>query len=166
MDLEVAITTALAYEDRVCAVYRDAEAATDDPEGRRIFGMLLAEEVGHVRYLQARLQEWRAEGRVRDEPLTTTLPASVARSERNLRRKFTGRDARSAVGMLRRALVVEAETSAFYRWLLGTLGEEDRRMFARFDEIEAGHYAFVQSQIDGLTQDAHWFVFKEFDLDG
>ena len=165
MNLEGAISNALAYEERVAALYQEAELATDDPEGRRIFGMLRGEEEGHVRYLRARLQEWFAEGRVREEPLATVLPASAARSERTLRLRFTGRDASTTVGFLRRALAAEAETGAYYRHLLGALAEEDRRLFVRFDQIEAAHYDFVQAQIDGLTRDAHWFAFKESDLE-
>jgi hypothetical protein len=38
-------------------------------------------------------------------------------------------------------------------------------MFARFLEIEAGHIAIVQAELDYISHTGYWFDFKEFDME-
>lgn len=62
-------------------------------------------------------------------------------------------------------LELERQTSAFYRRLVDTLSEADRGMFSRFLEIEAGHLAIVQAEIDSLNGMGTWFDVMEFSLE-
>jgi len=66
---------------------------------------------------------------------------------------------------LRKALAAERETSAFYRTMVGEVAEEQRQLFARFLEIEEGHVAIVEAELDAVTGSGFWFGIKEFDLE-
>jgi len=167
MDLEPALLTAIDYETRVCHVYDEAIAAVDDPHGKEIFTRLLREEQGHLRYLEARLAEWRRDGRVRLEVLATALPnrVSIEASGDRLKRRFAGRSVTTAVEHLRRALAVETETGAYYRGLLSQLAPEHRSLFAPFATIEEGHYDYVQMQLDALSGSAFWYGYDEVNVE-
>jgi len=67
--------------------------------------------------------------------------------------------------LLKKALELERAASGFYRELVGTLGTENRAMFARFLEIESGHLAIVQAEIDAVTGTGTWFDFMEISLE-
>ena len=62
MDIELAIKTALDFENRVVKVYEEAAAATQDPDGKKMFEVLAREERSHVKYLEAKLEEWKKSG--------------------------------------------------------------------------------------------------------
>ena len=66
--------------------------------------------------------------------------------------------------MLKKALALEQETSAFYGSLVDELGE-DGKLFARFMEIEEGHLAIVQAELDYLNKTGTFFDFQEFTLE-
>jgi rubrerythrin len=67
--------------------------------------------------------------------------------------------------LLKSALAVESETGQFYRRMTSELDEQGRALFEPFVEIEDGHYAIVQAQIDALSGFGYWFDFMEFDLE-
>ena len=66
---------------------------------------------------------------------------------------------------LYQALAAEDETSAFYLQMVRELPVEGQRLFARFLEIEDGHGAIVQAEIDSVKHLGFWFDLKEFDLE-
>jgi hypothetical protein len=45
------------------------------------------------------------------------------------------------------------------------LPPEGQSLFSRFLEIEDGHGAIVQAEIDNVKQMGFWFDLKEFDLE-
>jgi hypothetical protein len=49
--------------------------------------------------------------------------------------------------------------------MVGELPAEGQSLFARFLEIEEGHMAVVQAEIDNVNQLGFWFDLKEFDLE-
>ena len=67
--------------------------------------------------------------------------------------------------MLSKALQVEVETSAFYRRMVAEMEGAAREMFARFLEIEDGHIAAVQAELDFISHNGFWFDFQEFDME-
>jgi rubrerythrin len=171
MNLEEAITTALDYEGKVYRTYREAMERSTDEVGRRVFKTLCDEEKGHLDYLRQRLDEWRNTGTVTVEELDTALPDIPAIHEgvQRLRERVAGKPT-SKIGteleMLRRALQVETETSAFYQQMVRSLDADGKRLFERFVEIEEGHKAIVQAEIDCVSGTGFWFDTKEFDLSG
>jgi rubrerythrin len=73
--------------------------------------------------------------------------------------------AATEVEHLKRALAAEKETSAFYRKMVAEMPEERRQLFARFLEIEEGHVAIVEAELDAVSGFGFWFGMKEFDLE-
>jgi len=167
MDIETAITTALQFENRVVGVYEDAAKATLDPAGRRMFETLVKEEKSHVAYLEHKLAEWRATGRVTAEKLATLIPPRerIEDGVRRLRSRVATAAPEKELALLRRALEVEIGAGDFYRSVVRELPAEARMLFQRFVEIEQGHQAIVQAEIDSVTGLGFWFDVREFDLE-
>lgn len=168
MDLKEALTTAIHYEHMVRDHYLKAREEVLSPQGKRVFDTLAREEQGHVDYLESRLAEWSHWGKISSPELATALPPLDWVAE--ARRKVSGGPDRTVavqeeLELLKVALELERQTSSFYRKLVDTLPEADRGMFARFLEIEAGHLAIVQAEIDSLNGMGTWFDFMEFSLE-
>ncbi len=76
------------------------------------------------------------------------------------------RDYGTELEMLRKALALEQETSNFYRKMVAEMKvAEESALFKRFLEIEEGHQAIVQAEIDYLTGTGNFFNFEEFNLE-
>jgi rubrerythrin len=169
MTLDQAIKTALEFESKVARTYLEAEQKAADPVGRKVFGQLAKEEQGHIAYLESRLSEWQQGGHVSAQTLGTVVPdrARLKAGVAELAKKVKGKRADHAaeVQLLQRALAAELETSAFYRRMVAELPEEGQRLFARFVEIEEGHVAIVQAELDSVTGLGFWFDMQEFELE-
>ena len=168
MKIEEAIKTAIEYENRVCDVYAEAVEAARNDTARRVFSTLSDEERGHVDFLEHCLGTWSEKGVLSAEGLTTAIPSpeSIKKGVKTLEKKLGGSPAEGAeVEMLHRALEVEVETSAFYAKMVDVLPPEGKQLFERFVEIEEGHKAIVQAEIDSVTGLGFWFDFQEFDLE-
>jgi rubrerythrin len=171
MTLEQAIQTALDYENKVCAVYEEATARAVDPTAKRMLEVLVSEERRHVEYLESRLAEWKQTGCVTVAALATEVPSAerIREGVKTLedRIKLPEPQRREAIETLRRALQVETETSRFYGRMVSELPSgEHRRLFQRFLEIEAGHGAIVQAELDSVQGNGFWFDTREFGLEG
>jgi rubrerythrin len=169
MTIEEAIKTAIAFEKKVHATYLTAAKRAEDPVAKRVFGTLADEEQGHIDYLQSRLVEWQKDGCLSGEQLRTVLPA-VERIRAGVKRLRTQVAQRKSshpgeLDSLRQALAAEEETSAFYRQMVRELPAEGQSLFTRFLDIEDGHAAVVQAEIDNVNQMGFWFDLKEFDLE-
>ena len=66
---------------------------------------------------------------------------------------------------MRQSLDAELETAAFYLRMVSELDAAGRAFFARFVEIEQGHVAIVQAEIDAVTGLGFWFDVQEFRLE-
>ena len=66
--------------------------------------------------------------------------------------------------MLAKALKMEQETSDFYRQMVSEMGDEGI-LFERFLEIEDGHQAIVQAELDYLNKTGTFFDFQEFNME-
>lgn len=167
MEIEIAIKTALQYENRVVGVYREAARSTLDAAGKRMFETLVREEESHVRYLEHKLDEWKRTGHVVPERLTTLIP-SVERIEEGVKKlhdRVATPSCENELKLLKRALEVEVETGTFYRSIVRELSPEGQMLFQRFIEIEEGHQKIVQAAIDSVTGLGFWFDMQEFNLE-
>lgn len=166
MTLEEAITTAIDYETRATTAYLASAAEITDEAGRRVFRVLGEEEQEHVDYLRGRLKEWQETGSVSLPQLDSAVPARKVIEEGvgKLDDQVAQRVGDTEREMLQTALAMEREASAFYRRLVDELGE-DGRMFERFLEIEEGHEALVQAELDYLNRSGTFFDFREFTLE-
>ncbi|HPQ41659.1 MAG TPA: ferritin family protein [bacterium] len=172
MTLEEAIRTAIEFEVNVRNVYRDAVRKIADEGGRKVLQTLAAEEQDHVDYLTERLREWKDAGQIKVTAIPRSLPSpeTIQRGIETLQEKITApagqvADRESDLRMLERALEVEKRTSAFYERMVRELPPESRGMFERFLEIEKGHLAIVEAEIDSVSGMGFWFGFPEFDLE-
>ena len=170
MDLSEAIRTALEYEGRVHKTYQDAMAAAVSDAGKRVFKTLCDEEMGHIKYLRSRLDEWENSGKITVAKLSTAIPTKAAINEgvKKLQAKI-GSEVSSKhdaeLQFLKKALDVEVETSNFYKEMVRTLDSDGRTMFERFVEIEEGHQAIVQAELDMVSGSGFWFDTMEFNLE-
>jgi len=166
MTIEEAIRTAIDVEEDVRDIYVRAAEATEDPTGKRIFSVLGEEEQGHVDYLKSRLVEWEKTGHVTPAELDTVVPEpeKISTAMDGLDERMQDVDRGGELGMLRKALDAERKTSDFYRDLVNKLPPEGQALFSRFVDIEDGHLAIVQAEIDRLTGHGVWFDFQEFQL--
>jgi rubrerythrin len=168
LTVEEAIQTSIEYENRVRDVYVEAVRLSEHPDGKKLFQVMADEEQHHVNYLDEKLKEWREKGEVTTEGLKTAIPSKEAIEEEvaKLETDVSGKPGRVEVDFLRKALAVERETSGFYRRMVKELPQEARHLFSRFLEIEEGHLAIVQAQIDLAVGTGYWFDFQEFTLGG
>lgn len=167
MTVEEAITSALEYEHKVRDHYARAAAATDDPKGKAVFGLLAREEQGHIDYLNSRLESWRRDGALKTPALATALPSRqwLAEGRAKMVKVSLNRPYDGEIRMLKDALKLEQAVSDHYRRLVGNLSGEVQGMFGRFLEIEDGHTALVRAEIDALEKNNFWFDVSEFDLE-
>ena len=166
MTIEEAIKTALEYETKVEQTYRDAAKASTDEAGKRVFTTLADEERGHIDYLNSRMSEWQKTGHVTIETLVTVVPPQdrinegVGRLEKSVTTK--GNMGSVELEWLQRALSLEQETGAFYKRVVSELSDEGQQLFQRFVEIEEGHAAIVQAEIDAVGGMGFWFDVQEW----
>jgi rubrerythrin len=167
MTIEEAIKTAIQYEKKVVQVYEDAARSSADDIGKKIYAAFVKEEEQHVVYLVERLNEWKATGRVTAASLGTVVP-SRGRIDEGIR-TLESRVARTApeaeMRLLKRALDIEIETSAFYVRVVKELPPEGQALFERFVEIEKGHQAIVQAEMNAVAGNGYWFDIPEISME-
>jgi len=166
--IEQAIKTGIEFELEVRHVYSEAAKKFKDPVARKIFGVLADEEDRHVEYLEARLAEWEQRGAVTAAALETVIPsqAAIDAALGRLTKRMAEQDFGVELEMLKKALALEIEATKFFSQLVAELKDEEQKLFARFVEIEAGHEAIVQAEIDALTGLGFWFDYTEYRFDG
>ena len=169
MKLDNAIKTALSYEDGVYRVYLEAMNKTADPAAKRILKVLCEEEMGHLKYLQARLEEWQRTGKITVKKLGTSIPAreAIEKDMENLRKTVKTKHTKQILELelLKKALDAEMKTTAFYKEMVSKLDGEGQELFKRFVEIEEGHEAIVRAEINTVGNWGFWFDTPEFRLE-
>lgn len=169
MKLQEAIKTALEYEAGVHKIYLEAMNKTENEKAKRIFKMLGEEELAHLHYLQDRLKEWQQTGKIEVKELGTSIPSpstiekSLKDLQRTVKEKHTGQILE--LEWLKRALEAEIKSSNFYKEMVAKLDGEGQTLFKRFVEIEEGHQAIVQAEINAVGNWGFWFDTPEFRLE-
>jgi rubrerythrin len=169
MKLDNAIKTALEYEEGVHEVYLEAMKKAGSAAAQRIFKVLCDEEQGHLLYLQDRLKEWRASGKIVVKSLETAFPSrqAIEKSLQDLRMTVKPKISKQALELelLKKALEAEIKAGNFYKEMVSKLDGEGQRLFKRFVEIEEGHEAIVRAEIDAVGNWGFWFDTPEFRLE-
>ena len=173
MELDQAIRTAIEYVAGVHRTYQEAMQRASDVKARRFFEVLRDEEMSHLKYLRERLEEWTRDGKIQVAELDTAVPSreAIDLSLQELRRELVPGSApkgrhMAELDLLRQALTAETETSNFYKEMVSTLEGDGRALFRRFVEIEEGHQAIVQAEIDSVNGLGVWFDTMELSLEG
>jgi rubrerythrin len=169
MKLDEAIKVALEYEAGVHKVYLDAMNQTADETAKRIFAVLCREEAEHLTYLEERLSEWQASGKIQVKALGTLLPGreAIKKGLEDLGKTVKPQPTKQIpeLELLKKALEAEIATSNFYREMVRTLDGDGQKLFKRFVEIEEGHEAIVQAQMNTVGNWGFWFDMPEFRLE-
>lgn len=167
MTIEEAIKTAIQYEKRVVQVYEEAVRSSEDETGKKIYAALVKEEEQHVVYLVNRLNELKATGRVTAASLGTVVPSRerIEEGVRTLQSRVARKAPEAEMRLLKRALDVEVETSAFYGRVVKELPPDGRALFERFVEIEHGHQAIVQAEMNSVAGNGYWFDIPEISME-
>ncbi|MFC1513482.1 ferritin family protein [candidate division KSB1 bacterium] len=167
MTLEKAIKTAIEYETKVCDLYFENAKKFRDPVAMKIFKVLADEEQHHVDYLESRLEEWEKTGKITVEKLESCVPSrdKIESNVKTLKERADRQDFGVEIEIFKKALALEVETSKFYKKMVAELPADDQPLFARFVEIEEGHEAIVQAEIDAAQGLGFWFDFMEFGLE-
>lgn len=167
MSIEQAVKTAIEIESKIRDLYVQSYEDCKDETGRRFFAMLRDDEQYHMDYLSDRLDEIRNMGEMQIHEIDTRVPSKteiescIADAEKHLAEEDRG----VIQQMLSNALHVETRTSEFYENMVSESEGDTRKMFARFLEIENGHIAAVQAELDYVMNTGYWFGFKEFDME-
>ncbi|MHC4945833.1 MAG: ferritin family protein [Planctomycetota bacterium] len=167
MNIEKAIKLAINYETKVRDLYVEAANHATNPQGKKIFTTMAKEEQGHLDYLNSRLEKWEKTGELDSPDLGTVVP-SMKLIQEGVEKLQKGMDRQASdeeLDYLQKALEVEQETSTFYRNVVNELPQEGKKLFTRFMEIEEGHLAIVQAEIDALTGSGFWFDFGDINLE-
>lgn len=167
MTPEEALISAIEYEQRVYDHYHQASQRLADPTAQRVFGVLASEEEGHIAYLNSRLTIWKEKGIIAPEQLKTILPHSEWLQEGRvpMRKIRLEREYEDELQMLKDSLKLEREVSEHYKKLVSLLPPPSNELFRPFIEIEEGHAALIQAEIDALQKDGFWFDISEFNLE-
>ena len=114
-------------------------------------------------YLECKLAEWEKTGTISSSDLKTVVPSQeiIKKSVEQLDSHLSENKFETELEMLKKALVMEQETSDFYRKMVDEV-ESNGEFFKPFLEIEDGHTAVVQAEIDYLTRTGSFFDFQEF----
>jgi len=84
---------------------------------------------------------------------------------RTLQSRVARKAPEAEMRLLKRALDVEVETSAFYGRVVKELPPDGRAMFERFVEIEQGHQAIVQAEMNTVAGNGYWFDMPEISME-
>jgi rubrerythrin len=168
VNLKEAIVVAIDFEKKVRDHYLRGAKDIPEPQGRKVFATLGREEQGHVDYLEHCLAEWKKTGKLPNVPLKSVLPKGVKWIEAE-KAKLAGKGKRAAskteLDALKVALQHEHDAAAFYHKLVQQLPKDEQGLFAKFLEIEDGHLAIVQAQLDSVQGMGFWFDVAEFRLE-
>ncbi len=169
MKLENAMKTALELEAGVHKAYLEAVAKSSDEAGKRIFKGLADEEMGHIKYLQEHLDEWQKTGQLHVKKLGTSVPTKEAihKSLQDVRKTVRPKATKLVpeLELLKKALEAERKTSAFYKEMATKLDGEGQKLFQGFVEVEEGHEAIVEAEIDSVSNNGIFLGSIEFGLE-
>ena len=134
--------------------------------GRRVFKVLGDEEQGHVDFLESQLAELKKTGTISSNNLKTVVPSQeiIEKGLKQLDGSLRENKFETELEMLKKALVLEHETSDFYRKMFEEV-DSHCEFFKSFLEIEDGHTAIVQAEINYLTKTGMFFDFMEFNME-
>ena len=156
---------ALAHEKKILDLYLSAVDTIDDTRGKSIFKALALDEQSHVAFLEYSLDLLLSAKEIDIEKLGTAIPESVDDDVNWMKEKIPEQMLGDIKRVLNAALVLEIETSRFYKKACGDSKGEIRKILEKFYEIEQRHVEVVQVELDYATGSGYWFNFMERDME-
>ena len=135
--------------------------------GKRVYQFLLDEEQQQIDYLLDKLEQWEIAGKISSETFQLDAFSSryLARCTSRLKSDLPAQDEQCELNILRSAMDVDNEVTAFLEKIKNELPDETHGIFERFIEIEEGHAKVLQAEIDYIEKMGFWFDIREFDLE-
>ncbi len=165
MDSQDIFKSALIYEKKIRDLYLSAIDTIDDPRGKDLFKALADDEQSHVEFLEYSLDRLASAREIDLEKpapvLSLAVDDDVSRMKEKIPEKLLG-DIKRA---LNAALVLEVETSRFYKKACDNSTGQVKEILKKFYEIEQGHVELVQIQLDYASGNGYWFNFMEIDME-
>jgi rubrerythrin len=165
MDSQDIFKSALTYEQKIRDLYLSAVETIDDPRGKDLFKALAADEQSHVDFLEYSLDRLASARQIdRNKPapvLSSAVDDDISRMKKKIPEQMLGDLKR----VLNAALVLEVETSEFYKKACDNSTGEVKEILKKFYEIEQGHVELVQIQLDYASGNGYWFNFMESDME-
>ena len=167
MKADEAIQQAINYEEKIRDVYMEAAESIDNPAIKNILQALGKEEQHHVEYLEHKLKQWLENGEITLDQLETTVPSpqKIEAGLQKVKFKILVDNKEDELKILEKAREVEIATKNFYHDMTRKMTDRMQEMFAHFLEIEEGHLAIVEAEIDAVMGMGFWFDFGEFNLE-
>jgi len=167
MTAEEALKTAIAFETKVRDVYLSAVEESNDETGKRVFRVLAKEEQGHLDYLLYRQKELAESGDINPEKVDRFVPSrkQLEAKAGSLKGSLESKVTDTEIKLLMKAIEVETQTYEFYKSVAGQMDGNVQKMFAQFMEIEEGHVAIVQAELDAVNGDGFFFGMEEFNME-
>jgi rubrerythrin len=164
MDSQDIFKSALTYEKKIRDLYLSAVDTIDDDRGKDLFKALAADEQSHVEFLEYSQERLASAREIDLEKLAPVLSSAVdddVSPKAKIPEKLLG-DIKRA---LNAALVLEVETSQFYKKACDNSTGQVKEILKKFYEIEQGHVELVQIQLDYASGNGYWFNFMEIDME-
>ncbi|HOX91770.1 MAG TPA: hypothetical protein PLC54_02530 [Spirochaetales bacterium] len=167
MTVEQALSQAILYEDSISTQYRNAAQESTQNEVRAFYEALAKDEASHAAYLRQQLADWNQKRQLGGQgPVGSMKPnAKILAAAGRTDAAFSSGSEGGMLAGLENALRAERESSAFYRKHASELPEPANALFNRMIEIEDGHSAIVQAQLDLVSRSGHWFDVREFTME-
>ncbi len=167
MNSQEIFTTALQYEGKIKDFYRSACDTVDDERGKAIFRALADDEQSHIDFLLYSLEQLKAKAAIDVTKLSTPIPDLIQLESKidSLKAKIPEQMLGDIKSVLNSALLLEKETSAYYRDACTRTEGEIRKVLEKFLEIENRHVDVVQIELDHAQNNGIWFDFMEVDLE-
>lgn len=174
ISIEEALKTAITFEKAIHGTYIDALRKTTDANAKKTLEVMAKEEAEHVTFLETRLKEWNESKLITASKLATILPSpqDIRAGLDNVKAKLSRKKEKTDLGDTEETLLLKAiynaevEAHRFYTDLVARVDSEPGRdLFRQFLEVEAGHVAMAQAELDAVTGTGFWFDLAEFRLE-
>lgn len=167
MDSTAIFTQALAFEKKICDLYRAAESMIDDERGKAIFRGLADDEQSHIDFLEAGLETLKENGTIDPNRLTTTIPDmdTVQSKIEQMKTKIPEKMLGDIKSVLSSAYKMEVETTEFYQNAYNNTEGDIKKVMAKFVEIEKRHSDVVRIELDHASHNGFWFNFMELSME-
>jgi rubrerythrin len=165
MDSQDIFKSALTYEKKIRDLYLSAVDTIDDPRGKDLFKDLVADEQSHVEFLEYSLDRLASAKEIDRKAPAPALSLAVDEDVSRMKEKIPEHMLGDIKRVLNAALVLEVETSQFYKKACDNSKGQVKEILKKFYEIEQGHVELVQIQLDHASGNGYWFNSMEIDME-
>ena len=167
MSSEEIFATASEYEKKIHELYLSAVNIVDDARGQSFFKALAEDELTHVEFLEYSLDQLKKSKEINLGKLKTSLPTQ--KMVKNQIEKMKSEIPEKMLGDFKRvlssALIMEVETSNFYKEASEKSEGSIKSILEKFYEIEQNHVDLVQFEMDMASNNGYWLDYMEIDME-